>query len=232
MKRLLDRADTTEDVPRSAAIFGGDPNEGEAVNCPNRPLGFLGDYQNLSELPGIRKEVDEIRKAFSGIVTAFLDSTNQEQLLKTLTSESFEILHFTCHGLVNTDFPEFSGLVFPIREDDKSDNILRASEISSLRFQSSLAVLSACKSGAGQFVPGEGFVSLARAFLIAGVPTVVVSMWPVDDQATSLLMKFFYQAVSAGNSPAKSLQLAKLRMMTETVFREPYYWGGFISLGR
>jgi len=95
-----------------------------------------------------------------------------------------------------------------------------------------LVVLSACRTGLGREVKGEGLVGLTRGFMYAGTPTVVASLWKVDDQATAELMKRFYQGILVEQlTPAAALRKAKEEMWQQPRYHEPFFWAAFILQG-
>ena len=95
-------------------------------------------------------------------------------------------------------------------------------------------VLSACQSGLGKTVKGEGIIGLTRAFLYAGVSSVVVSLWNVQDASTAELMKQFYRHLRAGKGKAEALRQAKLNMIRSDIpaYRFPYFWAPFVLVGQ
>jgi CHAT domain-containing protein len=113
------------------------------------------------------------------------------------------------------------------------DGILRARDILKLRLDADIVVLSACQSGLGKLVRGEGIAGLSQAFLYAGAERVVVSSWEVNDLATSELMKEFYTGLSRNVAPGEALQQAKLAMIRSgaPAYRNPYYWASFVLIG-
>jgi CHAT domain-containing protein len=105
-------------------------------------------------------------------------------------------------------------------------------EIADLDLDCDLVVLSACKTGRGQLVTGEGIVGLARAFLYAGARSVAVSLWDVSDAATAQLMSDFYRHLVASSSGALALRQAKLEALRSSrAMRHPYYWAPFVIVG-
>jgi CHAT domain-containing protein len=94
-----------------------------------------------------------------------------------------------------------------------------------------LVVLSACETGLGEKVKGEGIVGLTRAFMCAGTPSVVVSLWNVTDRSTSLLMKYFYENLKAGMSKVDALHQAKIKLIEKDGFIQPLFWAPFILVG-
>jgi CHAT domain-containing protein len=109
---------------------------------------------------------------------------------------------------------------------------LRAYEICNLDLKADLAVLSACQTGLGGNIRGEGLVGLTRSFMYAGVPRVVVSLWNVADHSTAELMSRFYRGMFKENlAPSAALRCAQLSMLESPSFADPYDWAGFIFQG-
>jgi CHAT domain-containing protein len=113
------------------------------------------------------------------------------------------------------------------------DGFLRLRDIYNLHLPADMVVLSACRTGLGKKVKGEGLIGLTRAFMYAGAKRVVASLWKVDDEATAELMKRFYQHMFKGRMPAASaLNRARIEIMqAREQWRAPYYWAGFILQG-
>jgi CHAT domain-containing protein len=146
----------------------------------------------------------------------------------------YRILHFATHGLLNSEHPELSGLVFSLvdREGRGQDGYLRLHEIYNLELNADLVVLSACQTGLGKEIKGEGLIGLTRGFMYSGVPRVVASLWNVDDLATAELMKLFYQGmVKDGLPAAAALRAAQYEMSREKRWSSPYFWAGFVIQG-
>lgn len=186
-------------------------------------------------LPFARQEAAAILSlAGSRQVLAASGSAASHDLVRSGRLRDFRILHFATHGLLNDLHPELSALA--LSGFDASgrpvEGHLRAYEVSSLDLHADLAVLSACGTGLGREVGGEGLVGLTHGFLHAGVPRLVVSLWDVDDRATSELMKRFYTALLRERlSPAQALRQAQLSLLEEERWRAPYHWAGFIFQG-
>jgi CHAT domain-containing protein len=146
----------------------------------------------------------------------------------------YRILHFATHGLLNSQHPELSGLVFSLIDERgrPQDGFLRLHDIYNLKLNADLVVLSACQTALGKEVRGEGLIGLTRGFMYAGAPRVIASLWRVDDRATAELMKRFYQGMfKAGLSPAAALRAAQVSMLNEKRWTAPHYWSGFTSQG-
>jgi len=105
-------------------------------------------------------------------------------------------------------------------------------EIFNLKLNSDLVSLSACETGLGQFIRGEGIEGLNRAFFYAGASSVLMSLWAVHDQATSQFMERYYFHLRSSNSIMDSLHRTKLEMIDSDVLSHPYYWAGFVVTGK
>ena len=148
---------------------------------------------------------------------------------------NYRVIHFATHGLINNEHPELSGIVFSLFDSQgrSQDGFLRLHDIYNLHMPADLVVLSACSTGLGKDVRGEGLISLTRGFMYAGASGVVASLWKVDDDATAELMKLFYEGLfKKGLSPAAALREAQLRMSQQKAWQSPYYWAGFVIQGR
>jgi CHAT domain-containing protein len=115
--------------------------------------------------------------------------------------------------------------------DAVEDGLLQVYEIFNLKLNADLVVLSACKSGLGKKVRGEGLIGLTRAFMYAGAPSVVVSLWSVVDRSTASLMVKFYETLNQAGDKAEALRQAKLKMIQNPLYAHPYYWAPFVLIG-
>jgi CHAT domain-containing protein len=147
----------------------------------------------------------------------------------------YRMVHFATHGLLNNVHPELSGIVLSLvdKEGRPQDGFLRLQDIYNLKLPAELVALSACQTGLGKEVKGEGLIGLARGFMYAGAPRIVASLWKVDDRAASELMKRFYQGMLGPGRmrPAGALRQAQLSIWKEKQWREPYYWAAFVLQG-
>lgn len=203
---------------------------GKQTRAASRDHGIPG----FERLPYTRREAEAILalvppdRAFSAMG---FEATREAALDPKLAS--FQILHFATHGWLDERLPALSGLALTQfdREGRARDGFLRAHEISSLRLAADLVVLSACETALGKDVRGEGLMSLTRAFMNAGVPRVVVSLWKVNDEATAHLMVLFYKALKDGLPPAAALRQAQIAMSRDPVWSAPAHWAGFVLQG-
>jgi CHAT domain-containing protein len=147
----------------------------------------------------------------------------------------YRIVHFATHGFVDYEHPELSGLVLSLVDQNgqPQDGYLRLHDIYNLRLSADLVVLSACNTGLGKEIKGEGLIGLTRGFMYAGAGGVAASLWKVDDEATAELMAKFYEGMfKKGLTPAASMRDAQLWMWQQKRWQSPYYWAAFILQGR
>lgn len=156
-------------------------------------------------------------------------ATKEEVERLTSGERSFRFFHVATHGLLDTAKPQFSGLVFT--PTNGSDPFWRTFEIFNARIPSELVVLSACETGLGKIISGEGIVGLTRAFLYAGASTVCVSLWKVAETSTPELMQALYERILGGESKAKALQGAQLELLEGETYNHPYWWAPFVIVG-
>jgi CHAT domain-containing protein len=146
----------------------------------------------------------------------------------------YKIVHFATHGLANSVHPELSGIILSLVDEQGKplNGFLRLTDIFNLKLAADLVVLSACQTGLGQNVQGEGIVGLTRGFMYAGAKRVVVSLWSVDDEGTATFMESFYQGMwQKGLTSAAALRAAQLEMLQQSKWKSPYYWAAFTLQG-
>lgn len=163
-----------------------------------------------------------------------LDFHANRKLAMSDELSQYRIVHFSTHGLLDSRRPELSGLVLSLVDEAgrPQEGFLRLQDIYTLRLNADLVVLSACQTGLGKDVRGEGVIGLVRGFMYAGAPRVMASMWEVDDAATAELMKRFYRGVLQEKlTPAAALRAAQIEMLKKSHWQSPYYWGSFVLQG-
>ncbi|MBK7938190.1 MAG: CHAT domain-containing protein [Lewinellaceae bacterium] len=189
--------------------------------------------------------VAALRDLFSGqLLTGF--AATKERFRER--AGDCQILHFYGHGRADNVTPGRSYLAFTSSTGDSTrkstvlaaasqlpaeevPNLLFAQEISLMRLNADLVVLSACETGVGKVVGGEGVLSLARAFLDAGCPSAAMTLWTVDDEATDQLTQSFFRHIREGKRKDIALQLAKKEFLKTGKSAAPYYWSGFVLTG-
>ncbi len=218
------------------------PREKGASDVTESPLRSLASAlrdvngsSHLSRLPSSSIEAKTIASFVPSneAVLRIGFAANKEAFLQT-EANRYQILHLATHGLLDTDHPDLSGLVLSLVDDKgKSiDGFVRLHDVYSLDLSANLVVLSACRTGLGKDVRGEGVVGLSRGFMYAGARSVVASLWKVDDTATTEFMSQFYKAMlKDGLPPAAALRTAKLEMLKQARWSHPFYWAGFVIQG-
>lgn len=194
--------------------------------------GFSANYAGhpfLPSLNGAVSEIQAIQRVIGSDAEIFINAT--AAAFKEQASNR-SVIHLALHSFLHDEKPLFSQLVFS-GADSTLENVITANELYAMELNAELVVLSACESGIGQLNRGEGMMSLSRAFMYAGVPSTVISLWKVPDQATSLLMTSFYRHLLDGHSKDKALTLAKREFIERyPQMASPYYWAGFIVNGK
>jgi CHAT domain-containing protein len=182
----------------------------------------------LFPLPGAKLEVEGISKLINGQV--FTDNEATEENFKE-NAENYDILHLAMHTILNDSLPMYSKLVFSPGKE--GDGWLDTYEVYNMSLKSRLAVLSACNTGTGRLQKGEGVMSLARAFLYAGCPAIVMTLWSVEDESSANLMIDFYKNLLSGYSKDEALRKAKIKHIqsADPLRAHPYYWLGYVSIG-
>ncbi len=186
------------------------------------------EKSNFSALPKSEEEVLSIQEIYSGSSKIFLNNEASETNFKQNVSD-YNIIHLATHGLFNDVNPMYSSLL--LTSGNGEDGYLSASEIIKMNVNSDLVVLSACETAKGIISDGEGMLGLSRAFLGAKVPTIIASLWQVDDRSTKLLMEQFYQNIRNKDDYATALQKAQLYMLKSSRYKNPFFWAPFIVIG-
>lgn len=146
----------------------------------------------------------------------------------------YRILHFATHARNHAEVPELNAIYLSMFDEtgEPRRGALYAHEIVDYDLPAELVVLSACRTALGRGVEGEGQLGLPQAFMLAGTARLLISLWKVDDQATAELMAYFYEGLLRDRLiPAAALRQAQSRMLTESRWRAPFYWAGFVLLG-
>ncbi|ADR23196.1 hypothetical protein MATR_29550 [Marivirga tractuosa] len=248
--------------------YVGHPNdilyERLAQSAGQQTAFLMGDpnfnSQNIAQLPGTKKEIEDISKYLSPSMTMqkYLNSEANESNLKQVKSPKY--LHLASHGYFLEDKQAnhnlFGVQLQYIRQNpllrsglllagagkeessgssqsfNQSDNgFFSAYEAINLNLNNTeMVVLSACETGKGDIKAGEGVYGLQRAFIVAGAESLVMSLWKVDDTATQKLMSGFYKENVQGKAIPDAFRSAQLAMLSE--YQHPYYWGAFIMFSR
>jgi len=213
---------------RGAGVLAlGDP-EYRASQAP-RGFAVLRGGHDLARLPGTAREA----KSVGDVAITGRDAT-EARLREELAKRSrWRAVHLACHGLIDPQRPMFSSLALtPAGEDD---GFLTALEVFRMKVPADLVVLSACETGKGKVYRAEGIVGLTRAFMFAGAPRVLVSLWRVDDAATAALMTKLYELwnpkAGKGLPLARALREAQEFVRSQERWRHPAYWAAWVLWG-
>ena len=197
--------------------------------------GLKGAELKIPRLPATR---DEARQILSLVPPeqskGSFDFDASRQTATSGDLSHYRYVHFATHGFLDSLHPELSGIVLSMVDEkgNPQDGFLRAHEVFNLKLPAELIVLSACQTGLGKEVRGEGLVSLMRGFMYAGAPRVVVSLWSVNDEATAELMARFYGGMLRDKlRPSAALRAAQVSLMKERAWKSPFYWAAFTIQG-
>ncbi len=209
----------------------------QAIESVNLGLSRFIRNNNVqwSRLKFTRQEAQIIQSLVAeNYSTQSLDFAANRDTATSSNLSQYKIIHFATHGFANSTNPELSGIIMSLVDEKGNplNGFLRLTDIFNLKLAAELVVLSACQTGLGQNIQGEGMVGLTRGFMYAGAQRVVVSLWNVDDEGTATLMSSFYQEMlQKGLTPAAALRAAKLEMLQQEKWQSPYYWAAFTLQG-
>jgi CHAT domain-containing protein len=190
----------------------------------------------LARLPFTRREANALLSlvpADQG--KAVLDFDANRQFVTGPEIGRYRFIHFATHGLLNSFRPELSGIVLSMVDENgnEQNGFLSTADVFNMSLHADLVVLSGCRTGLGREIKGEGIAGLTRAFIYAGAPRVVASLWKVNDAATAELMKRFYEGMLRPHrlSAAAALREAQISLSKEKRWSAPYYWAAFVLQG-
>ncbi|MFK7796685.1 MAG: CHAT domain-containing protein [Aureispira sp.] len=186
----------------------------------------------MKDLPGTIKEVEFLEAQFVGDYY-YRNAANEAQFKQQVKQNGYSVIHLAMHGLVDEGQPDYSGLLFTYSYDKEQDDMLHAYELSLLSLKTDLVVLSACETGFGRYDRGEGVVSIGRGFMYAGAPSLLLTLWPLNDAASVPMISAFYKALHEGVPKDIALQQTKLAYLrgASGLSAHPFFWAPFIQLG-
>ncbi|HEY3579555.1 MAG TPA: CHAT domain-containing protein [Pyrinomonadaceae bacterium] len=241
-----------EPAPKTLAVIAdpvfstNDPRvkkraETSAVEAGTRSLEHLpaatatGGQLSISRLPFTRTEADQILAvARNGSNLKALDFRANREIATGGELSKYRYVHFATHGYLDTTRAGLSAIVLSLydAEGKPQDGFLRTHDVYNLKLPAELIVLSACETGLGKDVQGEGLEGLTRGFMYAGARRVIVSLWNVNDKATASLMQRLYAGMLRdGKTPAAALRAAQIEMLRTAQWQSPYYWAPFVMQG-
>ncbi len=189
-----------------------------------------GNQVYLLPIPGVEKEMDGIKNSM--FAKKIRGKSATEAKFKEEVGE-YNVLHLAMHTLINNSQPMLSKLVFYQNNDSLEDGMLNTYELFSMDLNAGLAVLSACNTGSGKLLKGEGIMNLARGFIFAGVPGIVMTMWSVDDESSAEIVSKFYEYLEEGKPKDEALRQAKLDLLAkgDPLKSHPFYWAAYVNIG-
>ena len=238
---LVNNRKEPEANPRKAArrfagfapVYESEPDTSEAYE----PLSMMV-RAGFTPLQHNKEEVQQISRLLGG--HSYLGRAASEKSFKEKAAD-YQVLHLAMHSLIDDKDPLYSRLIFTqsadsLHQDSMNDNYLNAAELYNMQLNARLAVLSACETGYGQLIRGEGIMSLSRAFAYAGCPSLVMSLWNAEDQSTAQIMVDFYKQLRKEKTVDEALRQAKLRYLEEADHpyyqSHPFFWAAFVPVGR
>jgi len=209
---------------------------------------------SYNELAYSEKEIKTIQTMFNnkGMKASGYFFSNATEDIFRETAPLYKYVHIASHGFINENNPRLSGIVFSQEKPDvgltsetvdslrfsnttglsgSSDGILFSGEMFDLNLNADLVVLSACETGLGKIINGEGIMSMTRGFIYSGTPNILYSLWKVGDKNTNDLMVQFYSNILKGNNYSEALRKAKLTLINDNKTAFPKFWSGFTLLG-
>ena len=226
---LSQRQQSVSAISEESALVVGNPTMPESIKFSFELEPSNSEPLFLEPLPYAEQEAEEIASFFK--TTAITGDNATETYVKSKLSQT-KILHLATHGMLfpvlETDRGTFTVSALALSPSETDDGILTADEISNFELTADLVVLSACQTGSGDFTT-DGVLGLSRAFLSAGAPSLVVSLWQVRDDSTAFLMQSFYENIEIYQDKAKALQKAMIETME--LYPHPSEWAAFVVIG-
>jgi hypothetical protein len=232
------RRDVPEDGRRSSSSMGyGASGSTRSVDQSlllrsMKDVGTEGLY--LPRLLFSRQEAESIAAIVGPASKKALDFEASRRMVENSETGQYRIIHFATHSLLDNEHPELSGLVLSLvdSEGNPQNGFERLLDIFNMNLGADLVVLSACQTALGKQTAGEGIIGLTRGFMYAGAPSVIASLWNVNDEATGELMKRLYTGIikNGWTAPA-ALRAAQIEMLHQKRWAHPFYWAGFTVYG-
>lgn len=234
LREIIQRKRSYRAEPQKQLLAIGDPifgREEDEIEKGSISKGF--EEEEILTLPRLKYSGLEIEKISNLFSRTDILKRNEasEKRFKDRKLDDYKILHFATHCIIDDKNPARSAIIFTLDDSPEEDGFLQMREIFYLKLNSDLVTLSSCQTGRGQLIKGEGIEGLSRAFFYAGSSAALISLWSVNDQATSQFMERFYFHLCSSRSIMNSLQKTKLEMIESGTLSHPYYWAGFVVSG-
>jgi tetratricopeptide (TPR) repeat protein len=237
LREIILRGRQSGPSPKKDLLAFGDPDYGAVSPAPPSPPDIFQNFYASSAfrffpLKFSGTEVQRIAALFKPRrADVYVKALASEKTLQTVPLADYKIIHFAAHGLIDDQRPARSSIVLSLDPASPEDGFVQVREIYNLKMRASLVGLSACQTGLGRFVRGEGIEGLNRAFFYAGASSVLMTLWSINDEAGSQLMERFYRRLRAADPITDALRAAKLDLIRSPAFSHPYYWAGYVVTG-
>ncbi|MCK5028643.1 MAG: CHAT domain-containing protein [Bacteroidales bacterium] len=212
-------------------LAGFAPSYANIEGVQNEKFSFRQKYrEKLFPLKGIKEEVEVISNLIGGDV--YVDNKASEANFKKKAC-NYDILHLAMHTIIDDTNPMYSKMVFTQTNDSAEDGFLNTFELYNMNLNARMAVLSSCNSGSGIMHRGEGVLSMARGFVYSGCPSIIMTLWSVEDNSGVKLMTSFYSILLKGNNKSHSLRQSKIDFIknADQLKSHPYFWSGYVVIG-
>jgi CHAT domain-containing protein/Tfp pilus assembly protein PilF len=237
LREITERKNANRHKPRMDLLAFGDPDFGDLETDENGRDIFQVFFSSRSfgffrlEFSGL--EIERISSLFKTKKrTVFRREEASEEQFKHNDLDNYKIIHFATHSIIDDRRPDRSSIVLTLDKDPAEDGFLQMREIYNIKLNADLVTLSSCQTGLGERIRGEGIDGINKAFFYAGSSSILMSLWPVNDEASCQLMERFYIHLHSSNSIMDALRKAKLEMIESGVLSHPSYWAGFIASGK
>ncbi|PLX12913.1 MAG: hypothetical protein C0597_12400 [Marinilabiliales bacterium] len=207
------------------------PTYKNLTTLQNEYASYRQEYrEKLFPLKGIKIEVEQISDLLNG--DSYFDYEANEGQFKEV-AHLYDILHLAMHTIMDDQNPMYSKMAFTQQNDSTEDGFLNTYELYNMKLNSRMAVLSSCNSGSGKMQRGEGVMSLARGFIYSGCPSIVMTLWSVEDKSGVKLMTQFYKYLLKGKSKSTALRKSKIDFIkkADQLRSHPYFWSGYVVIG-
>lgn len=233
---IADPVFSTSDARFKTSAAAGDTRTPGSTRIIEHTTGAGGTAQvSIPRLPFTRSEADQILAVAPRQSSLKALDFGANRLIATSDELSkYRYVHFATHGYLDKERAGLSAIVLSMVDEQgkPQDGFLRTHDIYNLKLPAELVVLSACETGLGKDIKGEGLEGLTRGFMYAGARRVVVSLWNVNDKATAALMQRLYSGMLRSNkTPAAALRAAQIEMLRTRPWQSPYFWAGFVMQG-
>jgi CHAT domain-containing protein len=232
MRLMIERQSNPRDTPIRIAVFADPVYDSADERIPLRNRGRSTDLgPDLPRLFSSRFEANRIQTQRKSNIDLFLDFEATTDAFQTLALNEYSIIHFATHAVIDDRTPDLSAII--LSRVDRNGNPIRSSikltDLERLDLNTDLVFLSACQTGFGRQIRGEGFISLGQSFYATGAKAVIFTGWKIDDRVTAELVSRFYGSYLGQAKPVPlSLREAQISVLRDRRTSHPFYWSGFI----